>query len=80
MFSLYFLFLSLSQAFDTVSVPKFVAKLERLFVRGRSIRILKDYLKNRSQLVKIGTHFSDEETMTYGVPKGSILGPTMCDS
>lgn len=71
------IFLDLSKAFDTVSVPKLLTRMERLGVRGTALEMFKDYLKNRSQLVKIGDHLSEEETVTYGVPQGSILGPTM---
>lgn len=71
------IFLDLSKAFDTVSVPKLISKLESLGVRGIALEIFKDYLRNRTQLVKIGSSSSDEEVVLYGVPQGSILGPTL---
>lgn len=71
------IFLDLSKAFDTVSVPKLLSKLEFLGVRGIALEIFKDYLRNRTQVVKIGSSYSDEKVVSYGVPQGSILGPTL---
>lgn len=71
------IFLDLSKAFDTVSVPQLISKLEFLGVRGVTLEIFKDYLRNRTQLVKIGSSSSVEEVISYGVPQGSILGPTL---
>lgn len=71
------IFLDLSKAFDTVSVPILISKLEHLGVRGITLEIFKDYLRNRKQQVKIDTHLSNEQLVTYGVPQGSILGPTL---
>lgn len=71
------IFLDLSKAFDTVSVPLLISKLELLGVRGIALEIFKDYLRNRTQRVKISTHLSDEEVVSFGVPQGSILGPSL---
>lgn len=71
------MFLDLSKAFDTVSVPKLISKLEFLGVRGIALEIFKDYLRNRTQVVKIDSMCSDEEVVSFGVPQGSILGPTL---
>lgn len=71
------IFLDLSKAFDTVSVPLLLNKLERIGVRGLTLNIFRDYLSDRTQSVKIGDFLSDECPVTYGVPQGSILGPTL---
>ncbi|CAH2217101.1 jg3101, partial [Pararge aegeria aegeria] len=71
------LFLDISKAFDTVSVPILVQKLEEIGIRGMVLSILKDYLTNRTQCVKIGNCISKDEILTYGVPQGSVLGPTL---
>lgn len=63
------MFLNLSKAFGTVSVPKLIARLDCLCAIGIALEMFRDYLKNRSQLVKIGGHLSDEETATYRVPQ-----------
>lgn len=73
----YAIFLDLSKAFDTVSVPKLVSKMENAGVRGNSLAIFNDYLRNRVQCVKIGDNVSSENPIDIGVPQGSILGPTL---
>lgn len=70
-------FLDLKKAFDTVSVEILINKLEKVGVRGMSLQLLRDYLSNRKQRVKIGDFASDDESISYGVPQGSVLGPTL---
>jgi hypothetical protein len=70
-------FLDLKKAFDTVSVPTLINTLESIGIRGIPLSLLSSYLHNRRQKVKIGEYFSDECEMSYGVPQGSVLGPTL---
>lgn len=71
------IFLDLKKAFDTVSIPLLLNKLERSGVRGITLSLLTDYLTNRSQQVKIGDWLSETQTISYGIPQGSIIGPTL---
>lgn len=71
------IFLDLKKAFDTVSVPILIKKLENIGIRGLPLQLFQDYLNNRKQIVKVGEHYSDEECINYGVPQGSVLGPTL---
>ncbi|KAJ0183168.1 hypothetical protein K1T71_001144 [Dendrolimus kikuchii] len=70
-------FLDLAKAFDTVSVPILVNKLEAIGIRGIALKLFKDYLSDRTQKVTIGGYFSKEIPITYGVPQGSVLGPKL---
>lgn len=70
-------FLDLSKAFDTVSTSKLLLKMERLGIRGLALDIFRDYLTDRSQCVRVDGHVSDDKTLCYGVPQGSILGPVL---
>lgn len=71
------IFLDLKKAFDTVSMPLLINKLSRVGIRGLALDIFKDYLTQRSQRVKIDHYLSRDASLTYGVPQGSILGPTL---
>lgn len=71
------LFLDLSKAFDTVSIPLLLNKLSDIGIRGIVHDIFKSYLSNRSQRVIIDDIVSRDTELTFGVPQGSVLGPTL---
>lgn len=72
------IFLDLAKAFDTVSVSTLLYKLEALGIRGTPLKLFADYLDGRHQCVKIDNIISVEQKNTgFGVPQGSILGPTL---
>lgn len=71
------IFLDLSKAFDTVSIPHLISKLSTLGIRDKQLGLFSSYLTNRKQCVKIGENVSSALTVEYGVPQGSILGPTL---
>jgi hypothetical protein len=73
----YCYFLDLSKAFDTVSIPLLMQKLEFAGIRGIALSIFRDYLTNRAQCVKVGNCLSEDARLTYGEPQGSVLGPTL---
>ena len=73
----YGVFLDITKAFDSVSVPLLISKLEHIGIRGMALNIFADYLSNRSQCVKIDSICSDDRSISFGVPQGSILGPTL---
>lgn len=70
-------FLDFKKAFDTVSIPILLQKLERHGIRGPPLALLADYLLDRKQRVRIGEVVSEDVSVTYGVPQGSVLGPTL---
>lgn len=70
-------FLDLKKAFDTVSLPILVKKLDSIGVRGISLDLLKDYLWGRKQMIKIDEWVSGDSEISFGVPQGSVLGPTL---
>ena len=71
------LFLDLSKAFDTINRDLLVHKLSLYGFRGVTNSFLSSYLSDRKQYVNIGAHKSDVESINYGVPQGSVLGPLL---
>lgn len=70
-------FLDLAKAFDTVSSKILIRKLEGIGVRGHALEWFRSYLSDRKQFTKVGQHKSNLLPVSYGVPQGSILGPTL---
>ena len=71
------IFLDLAKAFDSVSHPILLRKLEKYGIRGIALKLFKSYLSNRSQFVKLNQVESSRLQIDFGVPQGSILGPLL---
>ena len=71
------IFVDYRKAFDTVQHHILLQKLELYGVRGVALDLMRSYLSNRYQKVKINHSFSERKPITLGVPQGSILGPLL---
>ncbi|KAJ8720281.1 hypothetical protein PYW07_012324 [Mythimna separata] len=72
------IFLDLAKAFDTISCSLLLHKLETLGIRGEQLLLFSDYISDRHQCLKIGQYTSsDLKNSSFGIPQGSILGPTL---
>lgn len=71
------LFLDLAKAFDTISINLLLKKLECVGIRGVALDWFTNYLTNRKQMVTIGEYSSELLPISFGIPQGSILGPTL---
>ena len=67
----------LSKAFDTVNHHIILRKLENYEIKGIANQWFHSYLSNRKQFVSIFNDKSEELTITFGVPQGSVLGPLL---
>ena len=71
------IFLDLSKAFDTVNHEILLKKLNFYGIRGTALDWFERYLTNRKQTVKSNDVKSVPQTITCGVPQGSVLGPLL---
>ena len=70
-------FLDLQKAFDTVDHQILLEKLNHYVIRGDSNDWFKSCLSNRNQYVFLNGFASGLNTINYGVPQGSVLGPLL---
>lgn len=70
-------FVDLSKAFDTVDHDLLLQKLENEGIRGLALKLLKEYLSNRTQKVKLNNITSYARFVEIGVPQGTVLGPLL---
>ena len=69
--------IDLSKAFDCMPHGLLLAKLSAYGFTEDSCRLMKSYIMEREQRVKIGETVSDWICNIKGVPQGSILGPLL---
>lgn len=69
------IFLNLSKAFDRVSHPKLLYKLQNLLGNGMILKWLASYLSNRHQFVHYENPSSEILGVTSGGPQGTVLAP-----
>ena len=68
--------IDLSKAYDCLPHELFLVKLHASRVDINSLKLLQDYLSNRTQRVKLDSTFSSWLMILLGVLQGSLLGPT----
>lgn len=71
------IFIDLAKAFDTVSHKLLLKKLEKYGIRGLALQLLKEYLSDREQYVKVNETLSSSTIIEYGIPQGTVLGPLL---
>lgn len=71
------IFIDLSKAFDTVNHGKLLELLDMKGIRGTPKNIMKSYLSDRTQKTKVDKVLSEPQSISIGVPQGSILGPLL---
>ena len=70
-------YIDLKKAFDTVNHGCLLAKLPYYGIANNELKRFEDYLFGRSQFVQYNSVNSEVESVTCGIPQGSILGPLL---
>ena len=68
-------YLDFSKAFDTLDHDILFFKLNHYGIRDIALDWIKSYMLNRKQYVSYNDNPLDIQSMSCGVPQGSILGP-----
>ena len=71
------IYLDLQKAFDTVNHTILLQKLAIYGIRGTVLQWFDSYLTNRKQYTVLGDNKSELDTVSCGVPQGSVLGPLL---
>jgi len=66
-----------SKSFDLVPHDRLLMKIAILGVDSKTVAWVREFLRGRTQRVKVGGQLSKEVTVTSGVPQGSVLGPLL---
>ena len=67
-------FIDLKNTFDILGHEIFLHKLEKYGFRGKINEILRRFLKDRKQYVRLNELETDKLNVQTGVPQGSVLG------
>lgn len=70
-------FFDLRKAFDALCHLRLLSKLSNSGIKGVDLKLFYSYLSNRNQRVRLNDVLSDQLSMKYGVPQGSLLGPLL---
>ena len=69
--------MDLSKAFDCIPHDLLLLKLKAYGLADNAVHLIKSYLSNRKQCVKVNDVCSNFLDLYKGVPQGSILGPVI---
>ena len=69
--------IDLAKAFDSLNHNMLLDKLSYYGINGTAITLLKSYLSDRKQYVKIDEVKSSIQSIKTGVPQGFIVGPLL---
>lgn len=71
------LFIDIAKAFDSISHEILIEKLKKIGIKGAFLKLLANYINNRSQVVVINGKVSKCRLITAGIAQGSLLGPVL---
>ena len=65
------------KAFNSIPQLRLISKVKAHGIDGNTLQWISDFLQNRSQRVVINGTSLSEQTVTSGIPQGSVLGPLL---
>ena len=66
-----------SKVFDLVPHNRLLKKIAASGVDSRMVVWIREFLIDRSQIVRVGRHYSEEVRVKSGAPQGSVLAPLL---
>ena len=70
-------YIDFAKTFDKINHSVLLNKLRKLGISGKLLAVIKSYLADRRQFVKVVKDYSSLLLVLSGVPQGSILGPLL---
>ena len=70
-------YVDFQRAFDSISHPKLILKLQSYGISGNLLCWIQAFLAHRTQSVRVGSSLSSPCPVASGVPQGSVLGPIL---
>ena len=70
-------YLDFQKAFDKVPHARLIKKLRSYGIEGKLLAWIKEYLKDRTQIVRVNGELSRIAAVISGIPQGTVLGPLL---
>ena len=70
-------YLDFQKAFDTVPHARLIKKLKSYGIDDEMLAWITEYLKDKTQLVRVNGESSRTAAVISGIPQGTVLGPLL---